>query len=478
MTSPIKSQSIVLVEPSSGLGGCYTFAGHNEFEPLGLEYVAAYLQMNGYRTVVLRQGTASCEEIATQILRHQPAVLGMSVMTHAATSAAMISAVVKNANSSITIVAGGYHPSGDPEYARTQGIDYAVIGEGEETFRNLLDSIESSREPATVQGLRFLRDGAIVDTGPANRIGLLDAIPFPLRSSEILGNARMHGLMSPPPSLQRSVAVVLASRGCPHACTFCCSPSLWGRKVNYRSPENVLTEIDDLVQRFHTNALFFSDLTFNVSNSRVQELCKHLSSYKKMPRWYSMCTTTGLEAKTLELMSVAGCSKIGFGIESLSQETLHNIGKRKIFHEGELNTTLAACDSLGILTKGYLIIGYPWESALSLEQFKEAVLCLPIDEIRISFFTPFPGSEAFKQFEASFVTRDWSKFNAIRDLVISNDNGLTDETLKAFRQEVFRIFYGSPTYQRRVQCKIQRHPELRPAFDEFFAFLKSGGVLP
>jgi len=468
---------VVLVEASSGLGGCYTFAGHNEFEPLGLEYVAAGLQQTGREVVTVRQGVASCEEMMSQILRYQPAVLGMSVMTHAANSAEAIAALVKNVNPAVTVVAGGYHPSGDPEYAWTEGIDYAVVGEGEETFRNLLDSLDACRDPATVPGLRFSRGGATVDTGPANRIEDLDAIPFPLRSKELLSNARMHGLMFPPPSQQRSVAVVLGSRGCPHACTFCCSPSLWGRKVSFRSPQNVLAEIDNLAQRFHTNALFFSDLTFNVSNGRVQELCSHLANYKAMPGWYSMCTTTGLDIKTLEMMRAAGCSKIGFGVESLSEDTLRNIGKRKFFREGELNATLAACDSLGILTKGYLIIGYPWETALSLEQLKEALLRLPIDEIRISFFTPFPGSVAFKQYEASLVTRDWSKFNAIRDLVIRNDNGLTDEMLKAFRQEVFRIFYGSPIYQRRAQAKIQRHPELGIAFDEFFAFLKSGGVL-
>ncbi len=469
---------VALIEPSSGIGGCYTFAGHNEFEPLGLEYVGADLQKNGREVVLLRQGTASCEDTVTQILRHRPDAVGMSVMTHAANSAATIAALVKRADPTMTVVAGGYHPSGDSEYARTEGIDYAVGGEGEETFRNLLDSLEAGRDPATVRGLRFSRDGGSVDTGPANRIADLDTIPFPLRSKELLSDARMHGLMYPPPSQQRSVAVVLGSRGCPHACTFCCSPSLWGRKVNFRSPQNVLTEVDDLVRRFHTNALFFSDLTFNVNNGRVQELCSHLANYKAMPRWYSMCTTTGLDAKTLEAMRAGGCSKIGFGVESLSEDTLHNIGKRKLSRNGELNATLASCDSLGILTKGYLIIGYPWETALSLEQFKEAVLRLPIDEIRLSFFTPFPGSAAFKQYEASFVTRDWSKFNAIRDLVIRNDNGLTDEVLKAFRQEVFRVFYGSPIYQRRVQTKIQRHPELGPAFDEFFAFLKSGGVLP
>jgi len=196
-----------------------------------------------------------------------------------------------------------------------------------------------------------------------------------------------------------------------------------------------------------------------------------------MPPWYSMCTTTGLDAKTLEVMRAGGCSKIGFGVESLSDDTLHNIGKRKLSGSDELNATLASCDDIGILTKGYLIIGYPWETAASLAQFNEAVLRLPIDEIRVSFFTPFPGSAAFGQHEASFVTRDWSKFNAIRDLVIRNDSGLTDDMLRAFRQEVFRTFYGSPIYQRRVRAKITQHPHLASAFEEFFAFLKSGGVL-
>ncbi len=474
----IVKKRVVLLETSSGLAAYYTCAGHNEFEPIGLEYIAGMLTKDGYEVVLLRQGAASAEEITSQVLKYRPAILCISIMTHAANSAATVASLVKIANPDIVVVAGGYHPSGDPEYTRTHGIDYIVVGEGEETFRNLLDSLDSGRDPATVPGLRFSRNGAIVDTGPANRIASLDAIPFPLRSKGILSNARIHGLMYPPPSHQRSVAVVLGSRGCPHACTFCCSPSLWGRRVTFRSPENVVTEIGDLVQKFKTNAIFFSDLTFNVSNQRVQELCSHLANYERMPRWYSMCTTTGLDTETLEVMRAAGCSKIGFGVESLSEDTLRSIGKRNSSYEGDLNATLATCDSLGILTKGYLIIGYPWETALSLEQFKEAVQRLPIDEIRVSFFTPFPGSAAFKEHESKLVTRDWSEFNAIRDIVMRNDNGLTDEVLKAFRQEVFRIFYRSPGYQRRVQAKIERHPELDAAFEELFTFLKSGGVLP
>lgn len=469
---------VTLLEPSSGLGGCYTFAGHNEFEPLGLEYVAADLQSNGRDVVLLRQGTASCEEMVDQVLRHETTVLGMSVMTHAAYSAATIAALVKNANPAVTVIAGGYHPSGDLEYAQSVGIDYTVIGEGEETFRKLLDSLDAGLDPANVRGLRFLRDGFTVATGSANRIESLDTIPFPLRSAELLYHARMHGLMMPPPSQQRSVAVVLGSRGCPHACKFCCSPSLWGNKVIFRSPENVMTEIDDLVQRFDTNALFISDLTFNASNMYVKQLCSQMASYTGMPPWYAMCTTTGLSPGIVETMRAGGCRKIGFGVESLSKNTLNNIGKRQHYGAEDMGTALTTCDKLGILTKGYLLIGYPWESAESLDQLRKDIVDLPIDEIRISFFTPFPGSVAFKEYGAKLVTQDWSKFNAIRDIVIRNDNGLTDESLRAFRQEIFRVFYCSSNYQRRVRAKIQCHPELEAAFEEFFAFLKSGGVLP
>ncbi len=470
-------RGIALVEPSSGLGGCYTFAGHNEFEPLGLEYVAASLRAAGRKVSILRQGTDSPEEIASKLLNLNPSAIGLSVMTHAAESAFSIAAMIKQSDSTIPIIAGGYHPSGDSEFALLTGIDYVVAGEGEQTFRHLLDTLDASRDPSSVPGLRFSRAGAIVDTGSAPRIADLDKIPFPVRSEEVLTNARMHGLMSPPPSQQRAVAVVLGSRGCPHACTFCCSPSLWGRQVYFRSAPNVLAEIDDLVQRFQTNALFFSDLTFNVNNRHLQNLCNHLAAYKAMPRWYSMCTTTGLDIETLRIMCAGGCSKIGFGVESLSEDSLHNIGKGKMSINGELEATLAACDSLGILTKGYLIIGYPWETESSLEQFKKSILCFPMDEIRISFFTPFPGSMAFEQYRNSLITKDWSKFNAIRDIVVRNENNVTPERLKAFRQEAFRAFYGSSAYQVRVRAKIQRHPELGASFEEFFAFLKAGGVL-
>ncbi len=468
---------VALLEPSSGIRGCHTYAGHNEFEPIGLEYIAAVLIKAGYRVRVFRQGSLSTEGIVDAIANYAPSILGFSVMTHAANSALAIAAEAKTRIAGLRVVAGGYHPSGDPEFVLNSSIDFSVIGEGETTFLELIKCLEEGTSPADVKGICYRRDGQAVRTEPRLRTTDLDSLPRPLRSEDSLSPARMYGLMLPPTSKQHNVAILMSSRGCPNSCSFCCSRSVWGRKVIFRRPESVAEELRQVIADFNTNAFFLSDLTFNCSKKHVLALCKTLKKLGDVPPWYAMCTISDLTEDTIEAMRGAGCRKIGFGVESLSDSTLKRIRKKTSAIRDHTNHVLEACDRNGILTKAYLMVGYPWETTDSLAEFSENLLELAADEIRISYFTPFPGCTAFDECRDNLVTHDWSKYNAVRDIVLRNTNGVTTEMLQDIRVSSFRRFYNNSAYHDRVEHKVRCHLELKEPFEEFFAFLAAGDVL-
>lgn len=471
------SFKIALLEPSSGVEGCYTHAGHNEFEPIGLEYIAAVLLEEGYDVRIFRQSYSSSDEIAVLIKEYNPDVLGISIMTHAANAAIAISELVKQQIPNLNVVVGGYHPSGYPDFILEPSVDYVVVGEGERIVIELLECIKNKGDLRAVNGIRFKEDGKVVSTEPAMRITDLEDIPLAYRSNNLLSTNKMHTLMLPAPSKQNNLAVLMSSRGCPYGCSFCCSRSIWGRQVVYRKPASVVKEIKQLVNNYGTNALFFSDLTFNCNESYVLELCDKLIQFDNMPPWYAMCTITNLNETLVTAMHRAGCRKIGFGIEALSELHLQKLNKNSITTLDKINYVLEMCDNVGLLTKGYLIIGYPWETKKSLDEFNEALPKVQVDEIRISYFTPFPGSVDYDQYKNKLSTSDWSKFNAIRNAVIINDNGLSDNDLNMARINGFKRFYNNLDYQERVKQKIARFPEFQESYNEFFNFLERGGVI-
>ncbi|MCF8070425.1 MAG: B12-binding domain-containing radical SAM protein [Desulfobacterales bacterium] len=473
---------IALLEPSSDIKGCYVHAGHNEFEPIALGYIASDLETKGFKVEIFRQGLLSVDQIIDHIKRYSPSILGLSVMTHAANSAIKIAKKAKEAIPGIYVIAGGYHPSGDINFVLNKHIDFSVIGEGERTFSELANRLLKNQNAdfKEIKGICFAVDeNKTIFTGNAERITKeeLDAMPFPKRSRDIISKAKMHALMYPPPNKQHNVVTLLSSRGCSNNCQFCCSSAVWGREVVFRNPKKVAEELKLVVDEFGTNAFFFSDLTFNSNKKHVIALCSELAKLKETPHWYAMCTATHLDEETIRAMREAGCRKVGFGVESLSNDNLKKINKLAISAQERTRGIMECCDENGILIKAYMIIGYPWETHDSLTEFHDNIITLPADEIRISYFTPFPGSPAYKKHEDILTTNDWSKFNAIKDVVVENENGVTVDRLAKARIDAFKKFYSDNARQERIAKKIEKFPEFKESFEEFETFLRDAKVI-
>ena len=137
-----------------------------------------------------------------------------------------------------------------------------------------------------------------------------------------------------------------------------------------------------------------------------------------------MCRIDTLDESLVKAMAAAGCRKIGFGIEALSSYSLSRIGKSNTNVNGGGIRVLEACDNEGILTKAYLMIGYPWEDRRSLDIFQEDLATLPADKNSHFIFHALPGSPAFEQYRQLLLTEDWSQFNAIHDVVIKRARAL------------------------------------------------------
>jgi radical SAM superfamily enzyme YgiQ (UPF0313 family) len=237
------------------------------------------------------------------------------------------------------------------------------------------------------------------------------------------------------------VANIITSRGCPNQCTFC-DRSVFGQKLRQRSPQNIAAEIELLWQRYQIREIAFVDDTFTINPQRIVELFRILSEKGIHFPWTCMSRINTVDERILSFMKDHGCWHISFGIESGSEATLRQIKK---------NITLPAarrcietCRRLGILTKGFFIVGHPTDTLDSIEQTIRLALDLPLDDVVATLNTPLPGTEQYgtaSEF-GSFKGRDWSEFNLWNPVFVPR--GLTEEILVAKHREFYRRFYLRP----------------------------------
>ena len=468
---------VALIEPNAGLWAPGRFTRHSSFEPIGLEYLAAFLEAAGHTVRVFQQRDQSESNLLASILRAKPAVVGFSTMTFNVDLALHLSKRIKQLAPKTITVLGGYHPSANPEIVTiSPDIDYVVTGEGEATLAELLSELaKPAPDVSRVQGIAF-NHGRLVVNPIRPRIANLDDLPWPKRSRSTLKECRVNSIAYPPPSKQKSVAQVVWSRGCPYSCPYCVSAAVWQRQVRYRSAADVAKEISFLQKRYGTNLVFFTDLTFNLNEGHMAELCTELQRRCTGINWFCMCHMDLFNARQAEMMKEAGCSKIAFGVETFEKGVRDQIKPRTDNAIGRIREKLQICDAFGLLTRVYLMIGHPDETPTSLSRTIGHLRSLPVDDIKLSFLTPFPGTALYSEIKNSLITTDLSRFTTDEPIIINQH--LTGKVLIAARARIAREFYTSAEYKSHAVAKSSRFPALRESYEEFEYFLKSMKVIP
>jgi len=399
-------------------------------EPIAIEHIGAYLQLFGYEVAILTQGNRTNDELAKITMEHDPVLVGISMhSTYLCSHSLNLARRIKELLPSVPIVTGGYHPSGCFDVLKDGSIDYIVKGEGEETLRELSEYIiYKNVNIDTIRGIVYLKGDKLVITPPRPRLDFA-SLPWAIRNREILLTTKCTPLAYPPPPKQISAAQIAYSRGCPYFCDFCASPLIWGNKLSYRRAIDVVDEILYLQERFGTNFLFFNDLSFNVNKKKVLELCREMIKRIEGVHWFAYATIHGMDYEIAKTMRDAGCSRL---------------------------------------------IGWPWESKETLEKTGELIKQLKIDQLRLSFVIPFPGTKFYEQ-QKHRITRPFEDFSG--DNPVMPSEYLSIDELKDAATALFIYFYNSKEYQKHVDEKTKQHPHLKASFEYFYSYLKEHGTI-
>ncbi len=353
--------------------------------------------------LILRQDRVR-ETVEQLVRKHQPDIVGMSVMTFQRKTAFRIMELVRALRPDIRIVCGGYDPSLAPEAYMHEGsgVDFIVRGEGELTFRELLRAVENDEGFENIAGLSYrAADGW--RQNPARPVHSLegDEIRLPKRSVRVLSGYTMMG---------RPIDVVETSRGCTFDCGFCSIIEMRGRNFHTYSFDRVLDDIRDA--RAHgARAIFIVDDNITLNVRRFEALCEAIIEAGLDDLVYTvqaMTSPIAMHANTLvPLMRKAGFRYVFLGIENILEDDLEFLkasAKNAYRENGKRteNATLRAIHALhenGMYVVGGLIVGNPDDTLDSVRANLEFARKY-VDWPYIQHPTPYPGTPMTKDFKA------------------------------------------------------------------------------
>ena len=380
--------------------------------PLGLGYISSHVKKFGFTVRFFDPNVQniSPEQIAQEVKRTKPLLVGISLMTPQFPTAKNICDVIKKSVPDANIILGGVHPSVLPRKTLEDipSADFVCMGEGEETTLELLDTLSKKKQSFDqIKGIAWRQDNHIVLNKLRPLIANLDELSFPDRTLIDQSLYRPQSFLS----FSNKSGTIYTSRGCPGKCVFCCSGHSLRARVRERSIRNIMAEIDLLRDEYGIEYLLIKDDSFPIKKRRVIEFCDALKTRHPGLKWHCMGRVDRADYQTLSRMKKAGLNDILLGIESGDDKILRKTGK-KITTEQAKNT-VEICDRLNIRTYGSFIFGLPGDTKRTIEKTIEFACSLPLTIASFNIMTPYPGTRAFDDFyDQSFISDEYGNFFA------------------------------------------------------------------
>ncbi len=438
--------------------------------PLGLLYLAGAIKKRGYPVSLIDAENLKLGplEIVNKILDSSTEIVGISATTPVIHSAAEIAACIKRTKGDILTIIGGPHVTAAPiETMNTFPVfDVGVIGEGEETILELLDTIAQDRDFSNVKGLIVKDRNGLKINEPREFITDIDSLALP--AWDLLPSLTKDYHYSIIETHGRPSAAIVTSRGCPQKCSFC-DRKVFGNIYREHSAEYVLEMIRLLKFKYGVKDLMIFDDNFMLSKARLMKICNCLIKEKFDLSWFCVSNLKNFELDKLKAMKEAGCWLIEVGIESGSQEIL-NAMKREITLE-RIELAIKMANSVGIKIKGNFIFGNINETEDTLKMSINFAKKLDLFLFQQTFLTPFPGSGIYEiAREYGKFDSDWGKMNNFYINFVPN--GLTKNRLLAYSKKAYTSFYLRPGIIFRHIQDISSFARIKNLFLSFITLLK------
>ncbi len=400
-------ERVLLVKPSGRKGLSFAF----DLIPLGLEYVAAYIENDVKQVHIVdleldRRNFQECLDF------YHPDIVGISLSATEHNETLNLAKLAKSKG--VTTIVGGYHPTSVPDLMLSYPqIDIVVRGEGEQTMHELVKC--GSAE--AVLGISYKKNGKIIHNDERPPLQDLDSIPFPAR------RLRQY----PYKSADRTTDcdVIMMSRGCSGLCSFCCEPSMSNGCSRFRTPENVMKEILEMAQfhQYKPISVMFADPNFIGHPRNVERLCDLLVEHDDLNIEFGALVRADMMAnnpRTVQKMCQANIAKFEMGIESPNAKDLQSTkkGVATKFHKQAVKNIRENGGRAG----GTFVIGLPDQTEEEIKTFPEYAKEIGLTAAAFGIATPFPGTDFYAELDAQglIFETNWDNFDEMHSVFKTN----------------------------------------------------------
>ncbi len=383
----------------------------------GVASISAVLKAAGHETDLLWfREELQDEEFIQEVLKRKPDIIGFSSGTHQWPFTLRYARALKDSEPSLPLVIGGVHASLASEDVMAEGIfDILCRGEGEYPVRDLLDALEQDKEFRQIQNLWIKDKDKVIRNTLRPWIHPLDELPLPDRTiwdNDLILSENDHEV------------ALMASRGCPYACTYCSNSALRSlvpgskRHVRIKSPEYMMEEIADLCRQLEVRSLFFEDEIFTLKRRWVERFCELYKERFEIP-FIIYLRQEQVDRDELQILKDAGCIAIKLGVETGNEEHRRRVLNRKMSNQ-QIIDFVSMAHGVGLQTWVFNMVGIPGDTPEIIEQGMELNRILKANHVQVTVFYPYPGTPLYElckregyltNRESSSVFNDYSVLN-------------------------------------------------------------------
>lgn len=404
---------------------------------VGFVYVAGSLRAAGYEVDYYDAMSLwhKWPEIEARIRAFNPDVVATTSFTASIGHALELTALAKEINPDVVTVHGNVHATfcyDEMLKADHDTVDFIVRGEGEVTLVKLLDCLNQGGDPASVPGLSFWRDGAVVTTPKAASIQDLDALPmawdlveWPIYTYRAKNNARL--------------AIVSSSRGCMEKCSFCSQQLFWERSWRARSAENFVAELELLRDSYGVEVAMLSDEIPTFDRERWVRILDLMIERKVGVKLLMETRVDDIlrDADIMDKYREAGVEHIYVGVEAGDQATLDLFNKNTKVEQSK--AAIDIINNADIVSETSFVLGMPDDTPESIAATIELAKHYNPDMAFFLAIAPWPYAELYPELEPYVATKDYRKYNLVEPVI--KPKAMTVEELERELGRASQKFY-------------------------------------
>ncbi|MGX1981576.1 radical SAM superfamily enzyme YgiQ (UPF0313 family) [Thermolongibacillus altinsuensis] len=376
---------------------------------LAIRYLKAYAQPEFQIDIVEYTIKDPSLNIVTDLYQRQPDIIGFSCYIWNIEETIKIVKMLKKIRPDLIVVVGGPEVSYDVKewMENVPEFDFIVIGEGEETFKQLLFALQKGKDVSSVHGIAFRQNGNVIINPQQNKVNLAE-MPSPFRFPEDI------------PHLSKRITYIETSRGCPFNCQFCLSSTEVG--VRYFDREKVKEDLRYLMKNGAKNIKFI-DRTFNISRSYAMEMFQFLIDEHVPGTVFQFEITADImRPEVIEFLNKEappGLFRFEIGVQSTNDEVNKLVMRKQNFEK--LTRTVTMIKNGGKIVQHLdLIAGLPEEDYTSFRKTFNDVFALRPEEIQLGFLKMLRGTGLrLRAKEYGYVFMDHAPYEILSNNVLS-----------------------------------------------------------